>query len=106
MAQYEISNIPGAIDFETKDHTTRTLQNAKNLLMCRLGEIPFDRLRGFDEAMIDMPMEELRAGLMQELDRVMLWEPEVEVVSATATIENGQTVIRCVLELPDDVTGA
>ena len=34
-----------------------------------------------------------------ELDRVMLWEPDVEVVSAELdTNEAGETIIRCVIE--------
>lgn len=100
MARYEITNIPGPIEFECgDDFITRTLQNAKNLLMCSMGEIPYDRQRGFDESLMDLPLNELREALMPELDRVMLWEPDVEVVSGTANIENGATVIRCVVEI-------
>ena len=102
MAQYEITNIPGTIDFECGgDYVRRTLQNAKNLLMCRMGEVPFDRQRGFNPAIYDLPMDELQEALLPELDRVMLWEPDVEVVDATATLEDGQTVIRCVVEVAE-----
>ena len=102
MAQYEISNIPGTIDFECgSDYVRRTVQNAKNLLMCRMGEIPFDRQRGFDPALLDLPISELQEYLLPELDRVMLWEPDVEVVSGTATLDNGQTVIRCVIDVAE-----
>ena len=102
MALYEISNIPGTIDFECgSDYVRRTVQNAKNLLMCRMGEIPFDRQRGFDPALLDLPIGELQEYLLPELDRVMLWEPDVEVVSGTATLENGQTVIRCVIDVAE-----
>ena len=104
MAQYEISNIPGSIDFECNNSLLkRTIQNAKNLLMCRKGEVPFDRQRGFDPALFDLPMEELQRRLLPELDRVMLWEINAEVVSAKATMEAGETVIRCVIEIPDDM---
>ena len=100
MAQYEITNIPGEIDWECNhDYIRRTLQNAKNLLMCRKGEVPYDRQRGFDLALADLPLPELRNALMPELDRVMLWEEHAEVVSARADIENGETVIRCVIEI-------
>lgn len=103
MAQYEITNLPGEIDFEcSSDFVRRTVQNAKNLLMCRMGEVPFDRQRGVNPALYDLPLDEMRAALLPELDRVMLWEPDVEVVSATATLEDGRTVIRCVIEIPDD----
>ena len=104
MARYEISNIPGPIDFECRDSAVRrTVQNCKNLLMCRMGEVPYDRLRGFDPALYDLPLDEMREVLLPELDRVMLWEPEAEVVSARASLELGQTVIRCVIEISDDL---
>lgn len=103
MAQYEITNIPGVIDFECgSDFVRRTVQNAKNLMMCRKGEVPFDRQRGLDPALLDLPFDELQAALLPELDRVMLWEPDAEVVRATATVKNGQTVIRCIIEIPDE----
>lgn len=100
MAQYEINNLPVPIDFECNDRLLkRTLQNAKNLLMCRKGEVPYDRQRGFDHALFDLPLNELRNCLMMELDRVMLWEPDVEVVRAEALLmDNGAVLIRCVIE--------
>ena len=104
MAQYEISNIPGSIDFEcNSDKVKRIVQNAKNLLMCRMGEVPYDRQRGFNPALYDLPIDELQSLLLPELDRVMLWEANVEVVSAEATLEDGQTVIRCVIEINDEL---
>lgn len=100
MAQYEITNIPEPIDFECSGSLLRrTLQNAKNLLMCRMGEVPFDRQRGLDPALFDLPLPEANERLMPELDRVMLWEPDVEVVSGTIERgSHGETIIRCVIE--------
>ena len=100
MAQYVITNEPGRIDFECdSDMLERTLQNAKNLLMLRRGEVPFDRQRGLDPALFDLPLSEAEEALLPELDRVMLWEPDVEVVSAEFDINAaGETIIRCVIE--------
>lgn len=100
MAQYEITNLPEPIDFECSSiQLLRALQNAKNLLMCRMGEVPFDRQRGLNPALFDLPMAEMEAKLMPELDRVMLWEPDVEVVRATIERNvNGETIIRCIIE--------
>ena len=100
MAQYEITNLPEPIDFECSDsQLLRTLQNAKNLLMCKRGEVPFDRQRGLDPALYDLPIAEASARLMPELDRVMLWEPDVEVVSGSIEREaSGRTIICCVVE--------
>lgn len=101
MAKYQIDNIPSPIDFQESEIVKRTLQNAKNLLMCHMGEVPYDRYRGFDPALYDLPIEELRTELLPELDRVMMWEPDVEVVKAEATLlENGSVYIKVILELP------
>lgn len=100
MARYIIDNRPSPIDFEGKGLIRRTVQNAKNLLMTRMGEVPYDRLRGFNPALFDLPMPRFRAALMPELDRVMLWEPDVEVADAECWLdENGQIVIRAELEI-------
>lgn len=100
MAMYQIDNIPSPIDFQTTDVIKRTLQNAKNLLMCRMGEVPYDRYRGFDPALYDLPMDEMRKELMPELDRVMMWEPDVSVVAAEATLmEDGGVYIKAILNV-------
>ena len=100
MAQYEVTNVPEPIDFECSSSLLRrTLQNAKNLMMCKRGEVPFDRQRGLDPALYDLPIAEASEMLMPELDRVMLWEPDVEVVSGSIERErSGRTIIRCVIE--------
>lgn len=102
MAQYVVTDAPGAIDFECdSDYTRRTLQNVRNLLMCRKGEVPFDRLRGLDPALFDMPLNEAEEALLPELDRVMLWEPDVEVVSAELVPDGDSMMIRCVVEIAE-----
>ena len=104
MVQYEITNVPSPIDFEgCTDILSRTIQNAKNLLMCRRGEIPYDRQRGIDPALFDLPLPEAEELLMQELDRAMLWEPDVEVVSGWLERNNeGTVIIHCVVETDVD----
>lgn len=102
MAQYEITNIPAPIDFECgSQRAKRTVQNAKNLLMCRKGEVPFDRQRGLDPALFDLPMDETQRRLLPELDRVMLWESDATVISGSVRLEEGETVIRCVIEVEE-----
>lgn len=100
MARYMIDNIPSPIDFSSSDAVGRTLQNAKNLLMCRMFEVPFDRYRGLDPEIFDLPAGEMQAELMPELDRLMTYEPDVEVAEAEAVLlEDGSTYIRVVLDL-------
>lgn len=105
-ARYVITNYPEEIDFELgREPEMRAVQNAKNLLMTKMGEIPFDRQRGFDTSLYDLPMGELQGILMEELDRVMLWEPYVEVVEATILRieEDNRVIIQVVIEVSDKV---
>lgn len=98
--EYEITNLPGVVEFvPASESEKRIVANAKNLLMTRRGEIPYDRLRGFDTALYDLPMQELRERLPAELDRVMLWEPAAEVRRCSAEKTADGTLIRCVIDV-------
>lgn len=101
MAQYIITNQPEPINFEIGgDMVVRTIQNAKNLIMTRMGEVPYDRLRGFDPALYHLPIDQLRTALLPELDRVMTWEPDAEVAEATADMmEDGGILITMTIEI-------
>lgn len=100
MAKYQIDNIASPIDFQEDDIILRTLQNAKNLLMCRMGEVPYDRRRGFDPGLSELPITKLREELIPELDRIMAWEPDVEVADAEATLlDDGFAYIKVILEI-------
>lgn len=102
MALYEIDNRPAPIDFECgfENVVQQTIQNAKNLLMTRMGEVPYDRLRGFDVSLLDLPIDKLRQEIMPELDRVMMWEPDVEVSDAEVSLDaNGEIYIRVILKI-------
>lgn len=102
MARYEIDNVASPIDFKNGDPLKRTLQNAKNLLMCHMGEVPYDRCRGFDAKLYDLPIGRFNDELLPELDRLMRYEPDVEAVTAAGTLfPNGQIYIRCTLEVND-----
>lgn len=101
MARYQITNQQSPIDFECNSEIiARTLQNAKNLLMCEMGEVPYDRYRGFDPALYELPMQAFWEELLPELDRVMLWEPDVEVVEATCSLnDDGSILIAATIEI-------
>lgn len=103
MALFQIDNVPSPIDFQESDFVKRTLQNAKNLLMCRMGEVPYDRYRGFDASLYDLPIERLREELLPELDRLMMWEPDVEVADAEATLfKDGSVYIKVIVDVSDE----
>lgn len=100
MAQYVIDNVQSPINFQESDKVLRTLQNAKNLLMCSMGEVPYDRLRGFDPSLYDRTIPDMEEELLPEMDRVMRWEPDAEVVDATAQrMADGSILIRVTLEV-------
>ncbi|MDO4620042.1 MAG: hypothetical protein Q4B09_05400 [Lachnospiraceae bacterium] len=100
MAIYMIDNMSSPIDFQENDPIKRTLQNAKNLLMCQIGEVPYDRRRGFNARLYDFAWGEFQEELLPELDRVMAWEPDVEVVSASAKmLPDGSVYIKVNLEI-------
>ena len=91
MAKYIITNVKEDIPFEDcTDEVRRVIQNAKNLMMTQLGEVPFDRLRGFDRGLYNLPFEQFRTELPKEIDRVLLWEPRCKMVSATADMLKAQ----------------
>lgn len=100
MAEYQIDNVASPIDFQESDILARTLQNAKNLLMCYMGEVPYDRYRGFDRTLYDLPIADMNDELLPELDRIMEWEPDIEVVDAEATLlEDGSTYIKVIVDV-------
>lgn len=100
MQRYTIDTRPEPIDFECGDSVRRTLQNCKNLLRCRMGELPYDRKRGMNPALFDLGITELNQILLPEIDRVLGWEPDATAVSAAAALdENGNTVITVVVEI-------
>ena len=102
MAHYTITNQPAQVNLSPRDDVQRTLHNVKNLLMCAKGEVPYDRLRGFDRSLYELPQKDFRERLLPELDRVLLWEPNAEVVDAECGVdENGEIVITVTVDIAD-----
>ncbi len=100
MPTYKIDNRPEPVDFLATGFLERTLQNAKNLLMTRMGEVPYDRLRGFNPALFELPILKMQEVLLPECDRLMLWEPDVLVADAKCFLdENGETVVEILLQI-------
>lgn len=93
-----IDNKPQPINWEAVEWMERTVQNAKNLLMTRQGEVPYDRYRGLDSALLDLPVTEARKVIQQEAERLMLWEPDVQVTAVKLDAEDG-LLIEMTLEI-------
>ncbi len=103
MALYEITSQDLPLDFECtmeKSMTERTIRNAKNLLMLRMGEVAYDQMRGLNPAIFDIPFPQAQEIIVAECDRVMLWEPDAEVQSAwLERDEEGETVVHCIIDV-------
>lgn len=103
MALYEVTSEPVPLDFEctmVNNIIERTLWNVRNLITLRRGEVPYDRQRGLDPAIFDLPYLEANAALLPELDRCLLWEPDAEVYDGWLEItDSGDTVVHCVVEI-------
>lgn len=101
MAQYVIDDTDAPIEFEcNKDgNTVRTLQNCKNLIRCHMGEVPYDRMRGINPAIYDLPLTALNGVILSEVDRALEWEPDATAVRAWATMEKGRTVVHAIVDV-------
>ena len=100
MAQYRISTADASLDFEIRDDIGRLLQNARNLLRLRTGELPFDRKRGLDTGLYDVTITEANEMILPEVDRLLGWEPRVRAMSAEVyRTEDGETVVEAVAEI-------
>ena len=98
MARFAIDSRAAPIDFEAPRGYERTIQNVKNLMMCRMGEVPYDRRRGIDPAIFDMGL--IDAGGVVQPQPVLHGDPDARAVSATVSLdENGETVITAIVEI-------
>lgn len=53
---------------------------AENLLKCTRGEIPFERIKGLDPRLIDMPIAAARSAVQQDAEWLLeTYEPRVIV---------------------------
>lgn len=92
---YTVNNVGGApIDFEAREFYARTLQNVKNLLCCRRGEVPYDRKMGLDTALEHMSYGDIKEVILAEVERTLGWEPDAKVVAVRVTpVEDGEIYI-------------
>ena len=93
------------VQFECSTAQGRILQNAKNLLMTRMGDVPYDRLRGLDAGVYDKPIPFVKSHIMQEISRVLAWEPDVRLISVDIRQEVEGTVFLCEVEVEEEPEG-
>ncbi len=93
------------VQFECSTAQGRVLQNAKNLLMTRMGEVPYDRKRGLNPDVFDKPLPFVKAHIMQEITRVLAWEPGVRLISVEISQDRDGTVFLCEVEVAEEPEG-
>ena len=103
---YTIDTRARAIDTEATEYVKRTLQNARNLLMLRMGEVPYDRMRGVHPGLYDMTLAQARSVITQEVVRVLAWEPDVYVSAVRLLPQTDGTDGLFVIEADIIVKGA
>ena len=97
---YTVTNAQERIEFSPENDVERVLQNVKNLLRCKMGEVPFDRMRGFNPTVMDKPGTEINAAVLREIDRTLMWEPRAKMVKAETEIgEDGHTLIKLTVDV-------
>lgn len=79
---YTIDTRAREIDFEATEYVGRTLENARNLLLLRMGEVPYDRMRGIAPALLELDYAAAQNLITQEVTRALGWEPDVRVLAA------------------------
>ncbi len=102
MAKYLIDNRQEPVNFSAKG-LERTVQNCKNLLMCRTGEVPYDRRRGVNAQLFDRPIDYLNARLLPEMERTMaLCNPEAKLANARAYLDaDGGLMIETIVDIEE-----
>lgn len=103
MAIYRVDSREASVNWEADGQLERTLQNVKNLLMTRAGEVPYDRLKGVRREVYDMPITQLNARLRQEMEWTLEQEEDAKLVACRAFIDaDGATVIEVCVEIEVD----
>lgn len=82
---YEIDSRPRGINWAAQGNE-RIVQNARNLLCMRLGEVALNRWRGIDAALSDVALAQAQDIAQSEIRRVLAWEPRARVLECGARI--------------------
>ncbi len=93
------------VQFECETAQGRVLQNAKNLLTTRMGDVPYDRMRGLNPAVYDKPLPFVKAHIAEEIARVLAWEPDVRLIRVDIRQEKDGTVFVCEVEVKEEPEG-
>jgi len=99
---YTINNVLEPIAFEelASEPEKRVVQNCKNLLMTRRGEVPYDRMRGLNAELEALPIAEAQERILKDVDIALAWEPRAHAVMASCQYSaSGGLLIECVINV-------
>lgn len=99
---YTINNVLEPLAFEelASEPEKRVVQNCKNLLMTRRGEVPYDRMRGLNAELEALPIAEAQERILKDVDIALAWEPRAHAVMANCRYSaSGGLLIECVIDV-------
>ncbi len=102
---YTMDTTHAPINWEPKTIGERIAQNAKNLLMMRMGEVPYDRMRGVNRNMEHKPLSFVQNRIMAEIGRVLRYEPNVRLLRAEVNQTPEGLRVVCEVEVDDAPEG-
>ena len=102
MPKYTIDNQPARIDWAARGGERRVVQNAKNLLMTHMGEVPYDRHRGISPTIYDRTLNQVRETIALELELLLGWEPNAALISVRVYMDERGLVIEAVIDTDVD----
>ena len=105
MKKFIMDTSYAPINWEPKTIEERIAQNAKNLLMLRMGEVPYDRRRGLNRDVEHKPLKYVQDNITLEIGRVLGFEPDARVIRAEANHTPEGLRIVCEVEVDENPTG-
>lgn len=90
---YDVPILLQNIEFVPKSTSQEVLQNIITICSTVKGSVPLDREFGIDDALVDLPVNTVRAKLAaQYIDAVKKFETRAEVVKVTFRSTTNQSV--------------
>lgn len=89
-----------ALDWGTLAGAQKIAANLCTLLRLVRQEVPYDRARGLDPALVGTPVQRSDPEIRREVDRLMRWEPRAKLVDLQITHQRDGSVL---LELTAEV---
>lgn len=92
-------NTEQKIDWNAKGHK-KILQNVSNILNTFMYEVAYDRVMGRDPSNLDKPLDKLIPNIVAETyDLIEEYEPRVDILDVQVIIQDGNPIIKVVVDI-------